>query len=117
MNADGSALVTAPTMVAADRRETRRYLLLLLPALLTLGTFFVYPLFGILLRRDYKNEYTLESYRQIVRTSVYLTVIALTFRTAAGVTVIALLLGYALASVLAAVRPRPARARLVMVAL
>src|SRR6059036_4021181 len=117
MNADGSALVTAPTMVAADRRETRRYLLLLLPALLTLGTFFVYPLFGILLRSVYKNGYTLESYRQIVRTSVYLTVIALTFRTAAVVTLIALLLGYPLAYVLATVRPRLARGLIILVVL
>src|SRR2546422_6722406 len=109
MNADGSALVTAPTMVAADRRETRRYLLLLLPALLTLGTFFVYPLFGILLRSVYKNGYTLESYRQIVRTSVYLTVIALTFRTAAVGTLIALLLGDPLPCVLATARPRLTR--------
>src|SRR6059036_3960873 len=117
MNADGSALVTAPTMVAADRRETRRYLLLLLPALLTLGTFFVYPLFGILLRSVYKNGYTLESYRQIVRTSVYLTVIGLTFRTAAMVTLIALLLGYPLAYVLATIRPRLARVLVVIVVL
>src|SRR5438552_13646259 len=117
MNADGSALVTAPTMVAADRRETRRYLLLLLPALLTLGVFFVYPLFGILLRSVYKNGYTLESYRQIVGTSVYLTVIGLTFRTAAVVTLLALLLGYPLSYVLATVRPRLARVLVVIVVL
>src|SRR5213596_2416642 len=116
MKADGMTLATAPTM-AADRRETRRYLLLLLPALLALGFFFVYPLFGILLRSVYKNGYTLESYRQIVRTSVYLTVIALTFRTAAVVTLIALLLGYPLAYVLATVRPRLARVLVVIVVL
>src|SRR5947199_339368 len=116
MKADGMTLVTAPTM-AADRRETRRYLLLLLPALIALGVFFVYPLFGILLRSVYKNGYTLESYRQIVGTSVYLTVIGLTFRTAAVVTLLALLLGYPLAYVLATVRPRLARVLVVIVLL
>src|SRR5262249_61648441 len=88
---------------------TQRYLLLLLPALLALGVFFVYPLFGILLRSVYKNGYTLDSYRQIVGTSVYLAVIGLTFRTAALVTGIALLIGYPLAYVLATARPRLAR--------
>src|SRR5262249_59357006 len=92
----------------ADRRETQRYLLLLLPALLVLGAFFVYPLFGILLRSVYKNGYTLESYRQVAGTSVYLMVIALTFRTAAVVTLIALLIGYPLAYVVATV-PSPLR--------
>jgi putative spermidine/putrescine transport system permease protein len=116
MKADEVVLVAAPAE-AADRRETRRYLLLLLPALLTLGAFFVYPLFGILLRSVYKNGYTLESYRQVVRTSVYLMVIALTFRTAAVVTMIALLLGYPLAYVLANVRPRLARVLVVIVVL
>ena len=105
MKADEIAPVVAP-MEAADRRETRQYLLLLLPALLALGVFFVYPLCGILLRSVYKNGYTLESYRQVARTSVYLMVIALTFRTAAVVTLIALLLGYPLGYVLATVRPR-----------
>src|SRR2546426_876807 len=116
MKADGISLPTAPTM-AADRRETQRYLLLLLPALIALGVFFVYPLFGILLRSVYKNGYTLESYRQIVGTSVYLMVIGLTFRTAAVVTLLALLLGYPLSYVLATVRPRLARVLVVIVVL
>jgi putative spermidine/putrescine transport system permease protein len=113
---DAIALDAAPTL-AAERRETRRHLLLLLPALVVLGAFFVYPLFGILLRSIYKNGYTLESYRQVVRTSVYLTVIGLTFRTAALVTVTTLLLGYPLAYVLATVRPRVARVLIVIVVL
>jgi ABC-type spermidine/putrescine transport system permease subunit I len=113
---DAIALEGVPT-VAADRRETRRHVWLLLPALLVLGAFFVYPLFGILLRSVYKNGYTLESYRQVVRTSVYLTVIGLTFQTAALVTGLALLLGYPLAYVLATVRPRLARVLVVIVVL
>jgi ABC-type spermidine/putrescine transport system permease subunit I len=94
-----------------------RHVWLLLPALLILGAFFVYPLFGILLRSVYKNGYTLESYRQVVRTAVYLTVLGKTFEMAALVTVSALLLGYPLAYVLATVRPRLARLLVVIVVL
>jgi len=116
MNADEIALGAAPA-IGVEPREQRRHLWLLLPALLVLGAFFVYPLFGILLRSVYRNGYTLESYRQVVRTSVYLTVIGLTFRTAALVTLFALLLGYPLAYVLATVRPRLARVLAVIVVL
>ena len=116
MKAEEIAVVVAPTE-AADRHDTRRYLLLLLPALLTLAALFVYPLLGILLRSVYKSGYTLESYRQVVRTSVYLMVIGLTFRTAAMVTLVALALGYPLAYVLATVRPRLGRVLVVIVVL
>jgi len=98
-------------------KTERRHVWLLLPVLLILGAFFVYPLFGILLRSVYKNGYTLESYRQVVRTAVYLTVIGKTFEMAALVTVSALLLGYPLAYVLATVRPRLARVLIVIVVL
>ena len=116
MNVDRAALLAAP-VVAAERREMRRHLLLLLPALFTLAVFFVYPLFGILMRSVYKNGYTLESYRRVFQTSVYLAVIGLTFRTAAVVTLSTLLLGYPLAYVLATVRPRLARVVVVIVVL
>jgi ABC-type spermidine/putrescine transport system permease subunit I len=100
-----------------ERRERRAHLLALLPALLVLAAFFVYPLFGILTRSVYKGGYTLESYRQIVRVPVYLTVVGLTFRTAAIVTLVCLALGYPLAYVLANARPRLARLGLVVVVL
>jgi putative spermidine/putrescine transport system permease protein len=116
MNADDIALPASATP-AASSDEAGGYVLLLLPALLVLAAFFVYPLFGILLRSVYKNGYTLESYRQVARTSVYLTVIGLTFRTAAVVTVMALVLGYPLAYVLATIRPRLARVLVVIVIL
>jgi putative spermidine/putrescine transport system permease protein len=116
MNADDIALPASAT-AAANRDETRGGGVLLLPALLVLAAFFVYPLFGILLRSVYKNGYTLESYRQIARTSVYLTVIGLTFRMAAVVTMMTLVLGYPLAYVLATIRPRLARILIVIVIL
>jgi ABC-type spermidine/putrescine transport system permease subunit I len=103
--------------VTAEGRTTRRYLLLLLPALLVLLVLFVYPLLGILHRSVYKTAYTLDYYRQIVRVPVYLTVMGLTFRTAALVTLCCLLLGYPLAYVLAGLRPRLGRLLLIVVIL
>src|SRR5215467_3360830 len=101
----------------AERRERRRHLLLLLPALLTLAALFVYPLLGILFRSVHKTGYTLDFYRQAFRTPVYLTVIGLTFRTAFVVSLICLLLGYPLAYVLANLRPRVARLLIIVVVL
>jgi putative spermidine/putrescine transport system permease protein len=98
-------------------RERGREWLALVPALLVLLALFVYPLSGILTRSVYKAGYTLDAYRQIVRVPVYLTVIGLTFRTAALVTLLCLALGYPLAYVLTSVRPRLARLLLIVVIL
>jgi ABC-type spermidine/putrescine transport system permease subunit I len=100
-----------------ERRERRRYLLILLPAVLALSGLFVYPLAGILTRSVYKGGYTLDAYRQIVRVPVYLTVFGLTFRTAAIVTVVSLLLAYPLAYVLVSLSRRLARLLLIVVVL
>jgi ABC-type spermidine/putrescine transport system permease subunit I len=100
-----------------EAREGRPYLFVLLPALLLLLIFFVYPLWGIAVRSVYKAGYTLESYRQIVRVPVYLQVIGRTFQVSALVTLICLVLGYPLAYVLTAARPRIARLCLLVVIL
>jgi putative spermidine/putrescine transport system permease protein len=102
----------------SKRGEPRREWLALVPALLVLLVLFVYPLYGILARSVYKGgAYTLDAYRQVFRVSVYLTVVGLTFRTAAVVTLLCLALGYPLAYVLARVRPQLARLLLIVVIL
>jgi len=105
--------------LAPERRDTIRYLLILLPALLVLLALFVYPLIGIADRSVYRprSGYTLDFYRQIFRVPVYLQVIGHTFRTAALVTLSCLLLGYPLAYLLATLRPRIARLLLIVVIL
>jgi putative spermidine/putrescine transport system permease protein len=92
-----SALTAAAPLAeaAAEGRERRRYLYLLLPAVLVLVVLFVVPLLGILNR----------------------SVFSLTFRTAAVVTLICLALGYPLAYVLVNVRPRVARLLMIVVVL
>ncbi|HYB42848.1 MAG TPA: ABC transporter permease [Candidatus Methylomirabilis sp.] len=110
-------LAAMPAAAAAERREQWGQLALLLPALLALAALFVYPLLGILFRSVHKTDYTLEFYRHVFRTPVYLTVIWLTFRTAAVVTAICLVIGYPLAYVLARARPRMARLLVIVVVL
>ena len=81
----------------------------LLPALLILAVFFVYPVLGVAYRSIYRNGLTLEFYQKMFQSSVYVTVIWLTFRIAGLVTLSCLVLGYPLAYVLVGVRPRTAR--------
>ncbi len=65
--------------LAPERRDTVRYLLILLPATVVLLALFVYPLLGLVDRSVYKRGagYTLEFYGQIWRVPVYLQVIGL----------------------------------------
>ncbi len=102
---------------SAERRESVRYLLILLPALLVLAVLFAYPLLGIVNRSVYKAGYTLDFYRQIFRVPVYLQVLWATFRVSALVTLFCLLLGYPLAYVLSGCRPRTARLLTIIVIL
>jgi len=105
--------------LAPARRDTVRYLLVLLPAILVLLALFVYPLLGIVDRSIYRPRagYTLEFYGKIWRVPVYLQVIGRTFRISAFVTLVCLALGYPLAYLLATRAPRAARLLLIVVVL
>ena len=113
------ATAPADASRARERRDARRHLLILLPAVLVLLALFVYPLVGIAERSVYRPRvgYTLEFYRQIWRVPVYLLVIGRTFRTSALVTLTCLALGYPLAYLLASLRPRTARLVMILVIL
>jgi len=103
--------------VTGERREALRHALLLVPALLLLVALFAYPLAGIVNRSVYRNGYTLDAYRQVIGVSVYVQVIARTFRTAALVTLLCLAMGYPVAYRLATLRPRTARLLMIVVVL
>ena len=119
MSAADAPVVVVDASLAPERREARRYLALLLPAVLVLLALFVYPLLGIADRSVYKPRvgYTLDYYAQIWRVPVYLTVIWRTFQTSALVTLLCLALGYPLAYLLATLRPRVARLLMIVVIL
>jgi len=112
-------VVPVDAALAPERREARRYLLLLVPAVLMLLALFVYPLLGIVDRSIYKPRvgYTLDYYAQIWRVPVYLTVIWRTFQISALVTLLCLALGYPLAYLLATLRPRVAQLLMIVVIL
>src|SRR3989442_10369279 len=106
-----------PSLASAERRETWRHFLALLPAVMLLAVLSVNPPLGIINRRLSKAGYTLESYRQIFRVPVYLHVLGGTFKIAALVPLLCLALGYPLAYVLATCRPRTSRLLMIIVVL
>jgi putative spermidine/putrescine transport system permease protein len=112
-----ATVAVADASRAPERREALRYLVVLIPAILVLLALFVYPLLGIVHRSVFKAGYTLDFYRQIARTPVYLHVIGRTFQMSALVTLVCLVLGYPLAYALATLRPRAARLLLIVVIL
>jgi putative spermidine/putrescine transport system permease protein len=105
------------TLHPLERRARRQYILLLTPALLLLAILFVYPLTGMIARSFYTSAPTLANYREILTNDVYHSVIGLTFRLAAGTTLICVVLGYPVAYLLAHARPRTVRLLMIAVIL
>jgi putative spermidine/putrescine transport system permease protein len=83
--------------------------LLLLPALAWLGLLFVYPIGRLFYASVFTPAFSLSSYAKLLGTSVYAKVFANTFEISATVTLLALVLGYPLAFVLATAGPRVSR--------
>ena len=107
-NAEAGADAAAASRTAGRDRPWL-YLAFLLPALLFLGAFFVYPLFDILLRSfGSPDPFTTEYYTRVVERPVYLRIFTTTFQIAAIVTALSLVLAYPVAYVLATVGRRTA---------
>lgn len=78
---------------------------MLIPALGFLGVFFVYPMLDILFRSlGGAGRLSLEQYRYVLAHPIYLRIFWITFHIAFTTTVLALVLGYPLAYVLASAR-------------
>lgn len=105
-----------PASMRGQKERQWRFLLLLVPALAFLAILFAYPLVDILLRSiGGPGVFTLEHYQRVIDRPVYLRVFWITFQIAFTVTVLALLLGYPLAYVLATARRRTASVMLIFV--
>jgi putative spermidine/putrescine transport system permease protein len=103
------------TGIARPARTTRLQLshpALLLPLLVFLTAFYAYPVAAMMFRSIAEPEWTLDNFRKIFDSSVFLYVLWLTFRVALVVTVISLLLGFPVAYLLA--RMERARSNLLM---
>lgn len=87
---------------------------LLIPGFALLTVFFLYPLSRMLLRSVFDPAPTARHYLRLLEQPAYLRVLLTTFEISAGVTIVALLLGYPLAYLLSQMRPR--RAGIVMIA-
>ncbi|MFA5488488.1 MAG: ABC transporter permease [Candidimonas sp.] len=90
---------------------------LLAPALLFLLVFFIYPMADMLLRSlDGQGQgYTLEHYARLASEPVWLKIISITFQISLLTTLCTLLLGYPLAYLLSALRPRMAGLLMILV--
>ncbi len=84
-----------------DRSWTARRFLPLVPALVFLAIFFLYPLVRMIALSFDAPEGPLAYYTSIVASPVYMTVLALTFKTALGVTLLCVLFGVPTAYLLA----------------
>jgi len=84
-----------------DRSWTVRRFLPLVPALVFLAVFFLYPLVRMIALSFDAPEGPLAYYASIVASPVYMTVLALTFKTALGVTLLCVLFGVPTAYLLA----------------
>jgi len=86
---------------ATAGRRARTPWLLVAPACLFLGLVFVLPLVQVLVLSVTDPAVSLDHYRRVFTTPLYLRVMATTFRTALTVTLLCLVLGYPLAYVMA----------------
>ncbi|HXG28918.1 MAG TPA: ABC transporter permease [Nevskiales bacterium] len=100
-----------------QRREQRLLLLLASPALFVIFVLLVIPMGWLFWQSIYGDGFTLEHYRRILTEEVYWSTFALTFRISIIVTLLALLLGYPVAYVAAALPHRWAMIVLALVIL
>ncbi len=113
--AEGDVLAL-PMHLARQGPRGWTLILLLLPALGFLAVFFAYPMIDILMRSfDSDQGFTLEHYGRFFNRSIYLRVLLITFEIAGSVTVLALIIAYPLAFVLATASGRTAAILMAMV--
>jgi putative spermidine/putrescine transport system permease protein len=75
----------------------RGYWFLLLPLMLFLGVFFLYPLFGMLTQSLFDPGFTLKNYFLMIKYPVYFRIFWNTFEMSTGVTLICVVFGYPVA--------------------
>ena len=83
--------------IAFYLRTEKIYNLLIIPILVFLFIFFVWPFLGIMLQSLFEPDFTLKHYERIFSASLYLNVLLITFKIAAITTIICFVLAYPLA--------------------
>lgn len=105
------------TAKAMHRSTLYRWLLLITLPVGFILTFYIYPLTRMLLISLFDPDFTLEHYAHFFREPTYFLVLIETFKMAASVTVITLLLGYPVAYLLANAPPRVSSLLMIIVVL
>lgn len=96
-------------MIGARRRGAAlRETVLILPALAWLGVLFVFPIGRLFYLSLFAPTFTLRYYAKLVSADVYLKILVNSFEISLTVTLVALVLGYPVAFLLATARPRAA---------
>jgi ABC-type spermidine/putrescine transport system permease subunit I len=96
--------IMSATAVDRSRRPSRTRLshpALVLPLLVFLAAFYAYPVAAMMLRSVAEPGWTLENFRRVFENPIYLHVLWLTFRVGVIVTLLALVLGFPVAYLLA----------------
>jgi putative spermidine/putrescine transport system permease protein len=97
-----------PAVISREVRAPPRQLMhlaLLLPLLLYLAAFYAYPVLAMMFRSVSEPDWTIANFAKIFENAVYLQVLWLTFRVALMVTLLALVLGFPVAYLLARIEP------------
>ena len=90
-------------------------LYLILPLILYMSFFYVYPLVRMLAMSFFSPQFTLRHYREFIETGVYLQSLYITLRISTLVTILCLLIGYPLAYYLSGLPPHKANVLLTFV--
>jgi len=110
-----SATVISQPAAQPSRWGVNPSWMLLLPTVVLLGVFLIYPLCGMLLRSFVDPGLTLKHYARFFSEPTYLQVVRGTFEIAASVTAATIVLGYPLAYFLSQMRPRLAGLLMILV--
>ena len=97
--------MSATPDVVAERRDRRRYLMILAGPIMVLLVLFVYPVLGLLAYSD-KQGSAISNIGAVLSEPLYLTVFWITIRTAIYTTLTCVALGYPLAYVAINLRPK-----------
>lgn len=105
-----SATSLTASPLRAHRRRMSPMVLLVLPLLLFLALFFIWPILGLLKQGFYvEGVLSLDNYRHLLDTPIYRIVLQNTFVIATTVTLSCIVLSYPLAYLMATVRPALAK--------
>jgi len=96
-------------------RKRKRGYLLLLPLMVFLAAFFLFPLVRVVQFSFLSPELTFKNYHALVDTNIYLRVFVATFRLGVTVTLSCLIMGYPVAYLMANVKPRLERFLMILV--